>query len=88
MTKTFLVLFAVVCVAVLASGQTVSAPVQLSAQTIEKNAETLHLRGSVRIVVGDVIVTADEADTRTNGPGRPTEFDLRGNVHLTTNVDK
>ncbi len=84
--RTFLVFLCVVGCAVFVTGQTVSAPVQFGARTITRAAggTTLQLRGSVRIVAGSVVIVADEADARILGQGTPTEFDLRGHVHLST----
>ena len=89
MTKALVSLLSIVGFVVVATGQTTMAPAQLSANTVSRpNAETLQLRGSVRIVVGTVVITADEADARLTGQSSPTEFDLRGHVHLTTTAGK
>ena len=85
--------------AVLASGQTApsqgaGAPItapwqQMTAHRIERadSTGTWRLRGSVRIVQGPAVITADEVDARI-APNGALEFDLRGNVHVTMNPDK
>jgi hypothetical protein len=82
--RTFLLLLLVLGFAVVAGSQTASAPVQFSAMTMSRDATTHRLRGSVRFVTGSVVITADEADAPVTGQFPPTEFDLRGHVHLST----
>ena len=63
----------------------ITAQGQISADRVQRiSPSTVQLRGSVRIVQGTAIITADEADAQT-GPDGTIEFDLRGNVHLATN---
>ena len=86
--KPFILLVAVVSFAVLAGAQTAVAPTVVKANSVEKNgSNTLQFRGSVRIVIANYVITADEADGQLRGTKAgevPTDFDLRGNVHLTT----
>jgi hypothetical protein len=84
--------------AVLASGQTgpsqgggtsISPPwQQMTAHRIERaDSGTWMLRGSVRIVQGTAVITADEVDGRI-APNGALEYDLRGNVHVTMNPEQ
>ena len=58
---------------------------QISAQRIERTGSTSwRLRGAARIIQGPTIITADEVDAQTTSNGL-TDFELRGNVHLTVN---
>lgn len=86
--KPLILLVAVVSFAVFASAQTAVAPTVVKANSVEKRDNTLQFRGSVRIVFGNYVITADEADGHLRGPDArgdvPDDFDLRGNVHLTT----
>lgn len=56
----------------------------IMAQTARTANNTIELRGSVRIEVGTTVITADEADVRVAGTTGTTEYDLRGNVHVST----
>ena len=89
MPRTFLLLMSMVGMAVIASGQSLTAPVQVTAEKVDVvSATTVQFRGSVRIVTGDAVITADEADARTTGPNGATDFELRGNVHFIVNPKK
>ena len=52
-----------------------------------QSAETWQLRGGVRIVQDKAIITADEVDAQVSADGA-VDYELRGNVHLTTTVSK
>ena len=58
----------------------------ITAAQVQRTADnTIELSGAVRIEVGTTIITADEATVRTATGDTPTaEWDLRGNVHVTT----
>lgn len=61
---------------------------QMTAQSITVSpTQALQLRGSVRIVQDTAVITADEVDARV-APEGTVEYDLRGNVHLTTRLRK
>jgi lipopolysaccharide export system protein LptA len=86
--KTFLLSVAVASSTVFASAQTAVAPTAMVYANDIVQTQHIQFSGSVRIQIGTAIITADEADAGTTGPNGPTEFDLRGNVHLRSNPSK
>jgi hypothetical protein len=94
MAKAFLFVLSVIGLTVLVSGQTVATPQAvpriLTANRIQKTGpNTFQALGTVRIEIGTVVITADEADYRTGDTGAaPIDFDLRGNVHVTAVASK
>src|SRR5262249_60431674 len=80
-------------VAVFVSGQTANTqqrvPRIVTADQIAHKDNTFEARESVRIEIGTVVITADEADAKTTGSSTdPIDFDLRGNGHAQTTPSK
>jgi lipopolysaccharide export system protein LptA len=69
-------------VAVLGGAQTAPEKADVRADTVVRNAGTLHLHGNVQITVGSVRVTADDADVAEH-PGN-AGIELNGHVHFTS----
>jgi lipopolysaccharide export system protein LptA len=69
-------------VAVLGTAQTAPERADVRADSMVTSADTLHLTGNVEITVGNVRVTADEADL----PAHPVNagIELNGHVHFTS----
>jgi lipopolysaccharide assembly outer membrane protein LptD (OstA) len=96
MRQLFLLVACVIGSAVFTSGQTPARPNPViptavqsktaSTRRVERTGQidTVTFRGSVRMVLDNVTITADEVDARMilNGAA---EYDLRGNVHVTIN---
>jgi len=83
MNKALLMFLGMVGVAVFASGQTAGAPTVLADHVQLTSVTTAQYRGNVQLRIGNVTVTADEADS-TVQPSGAMDFALRGNVHLST----
>jgi hypothetical protein len=78
--KAVLALSVVLGIAVLGSAQTVAPGAGMKADTITRDGNTTHLKGSVTLSInGPVWVSADEADVAESN-----EIELRGTVRLRT----
>jgi hypothetical protein len=49
---------------------------------IPPNGKTIIHAIRAEIRIGDALITADEADENVGAIGQPSEFELRGSVHL------
>jgi lipopolysaccharide export system protein LptA len=84
--KRALLVLGIFGVAMLSQGQTAAQRVSIAAASITETPIVIHYRGDVRIVVGNSVVVADEADVPTlrfNRDGSPNPIQLRGNVRMT-----